>query len=57
MNEIDNILPKYSHTEIEKFYSEDNFIEAYFELLKLKIELIYKVVGLKYCDNDGIPKR
>jgi hypothetical protein len=57
MNEIDNILPKYSHTEIEKFDSEDNFMDAYVELLKLTIELIYKVVGLKYCDNDGIPKK
>lgn len=57
MNEIDNILPKYSNTEIEKFNSEDNFMDAYVELLKQTIELIYRVVGLKYCDNEGIPKK
>lgn len=57
MNEIDNILPKYSQTEIEKFDSEDNFMDAYVELLKQTIELIYKVVGLKYCDIDGVPKK
>lgn len=57
MNEIDNILPKYTHTEIEKFDSEDNFMDAYVELLKQSIELIYRVVGLKYCDIDGVPKK
>ena len=57
MNEIDNILPKYTHTEIKKFGSEDNFMDAYVELLKQTIELIYRVVGLKYCDIDGVPKK
>ena len=57
MNEIDSILPKYSQTEIEKFDSKDKFMDAYVELLKQTIELIYRVVGLKYCDNEGIPKK
>lgn len=57
MNEIDNILPKYSDAEIEKFDSEDKFMDAYVELLKQTIELIYRVVGLKYCDNYGVPKK
>lgn len=57
MNEIDNILPKYTDAEIEKFDSEDNFMDAYVELLKQTIELIYRVVGLKYCDVDGVPKK
>jgi hypothetical protein len=57
VNEIDNILPKYTQTEIEKFDSEDNFMDAYVELLKQTIELTYRVVGLKYCDNEGIPKK
>lgn len=57
MNEIDNILPKYSNAEIEKFDSEDKFMDAYVELLKQTIELIYRVVGLKYCDLDGLPKK
>jgi hypothetical protein len=57
MNEIDEILPKYSNAEIEKFDSEDKFMDAYVELLKQSIELIYRVVGLKYCDVDGVPKK
>lgn len=57
MNEIDNILPKYSNTEIEKFDSEDNFMDAYVELLKQTIELIYRVVDIKYCDIYGIPEK
>jgi hypothetical protein len=57
VNEIDDILPKYSNAEIEKFDSEDKFMDAYVELLKQTIELIYRVVGLKYCDIDGVPKK
>ena len=57
MNEILNILPKYSKADIEKFDSEDRFMDAFVELLKQSIELIYRVVGLKYCDLDGIPKK
>jgi hypothetical protein len=57
MNEILNILPKYSNADIEKFDSEDSFMDAYVELLKQSIELIYRVVGLKYCDLDGMPKK
>lgn len=57
MNEIKNIFPKYTNTEIERFDSEDKFMDAYVELLKQTIELIYRVVGLKYCDIDGVPKK
>lgn len=57
VNEIDDILPKYSNTEIEKFDSEDKFMDAYVELHKQTIELIYRVVGLKYCNLDGVPKK
>jgi hypothetical protein len=57
MNEINDILPKYSTAEIEKFDSEDKFMDAYVELLKQTIELIYRIVGLKYCDLDGVPKK
>jgi len=57
VNEIDDILPKYSNAEIEKFDSEDKFMDAYVELLKQTIELIYRVVGLKYCDIDGVHKK
>lgn len=57
MNEIDNILPKYSTAKIEKFDSEDEFMDAYVELLKQTIELIYRVVGIKYCDLVGVPRK
>lgn len=57
MNEILNISPKYTNADIEKFDSEDRFMDAFVELLKQSIELIYRVVGLKYCDLDGIPKK
>lgn len=57
MNEINNILPKYSDAEIERFDSEDKFMDAYVELLKQTIELIYRVVGLRYCDLEGVPKK
>lgn len=57
MNEIKNIFPKYTNTEIERFDSEDKFMDAYVELLKQTIELIYRVIGLKYCDIDGVPKK
>lgn len=57
MNEINNILPKYSDAEIERFDSEDKFMDAYVELLKQTIELIYRVVGFRYCDPEGVPKK
>lgn len=57
MNEIDDILPKYTDIKITEFDSEDNFMDAYVELLKQTIELIYRVVGLKYCDVAGVPKK
>ena len=56
MNEISNILPKYSTSDIEKFENEDSFMDAYVELLKQSIELVYRIVGIKYCDKNGIPK-
>jgi hypothetical protein len=57
MNEIKKILPKYSNAEIEKFDNEDKFMDAYVELLKQSIELIYRIVELEYCDIDGVPKK
>ena len=57
MNEINDILAKYSNEEIEKFDSENQFMDAYVELLKQTIELIYRVVGIKYCDFNGVPKK
>jgi hypothetical protein len=54
---INEILPKYSNAEVEKFDSEDKFINAYVELHKQTVELIYRIVELKYCDINGVPKK
>lgn len=57
MEEIKHIFPKYLHADIENFNNEDDFMEAFVELYKQSIELIYIVVGLKYYDKDNIPKK
>lgn len=57
MKEINDISPKYSNAEIEEFDSEDKFMGAYVELLKQTIKLIYRIIGLKYCEHDGVPKK
>jgi hypothetical protein len=57
MNDIEKIIPKYSQSDIEKFDYEDRFMEAYVELLKQSIELLYKIVGIRYCDENGIPQK
>jgi len=56
MNEIIDILPKYIEKDIAKFDSENDFMDAFVELLKQTIELIWRIVGFKYCDIDGEPK-
>lgn len=55
MKNIDEIILKYSDTEILKFDNEGMFMDAYVELLKQSIGLISKVVLLKYCDINGLP--
>lgn len=49
------ITPKYSESELEKFENEDLFMDAYVELLKQSIELLYHIVNYKYCDENGEP--
>lgn len=56
MEEFIITVPKYSEVEISEFNSNDAFMEAYVELLKQTIELLYRVVGLRYFDEDGIPQ-
>lgn len=57
MNEILDILPKYSNADIENFDSENSFMDAYVELLKQSIELIEIAVFRKYYDHDGNPQK
>ena len=56
MTKTDKIEPKYSDDEVANFATEDKFMDASVELLKQTIELLWTIVGLKYCDADGIPK-
>ena len=49
--------PKYKDLEVEKFDNEDLFMDAYVELLKQSIQLIYHIVDYKYCDDNGNPRK
>jgi len=55
MRKIENIIPKYSENEIQNFKNENSFMDAYVELLKQTIELLYLIVGERYCDENGDP--
>lgn len=57
MENLDQIMPKYSNIEIQKFDSEYRFMDAYVELLKHSIKLICIITELKYCDLNGVPKK
>ena len=57
MTEIELIVPKYSRTDIENFNNDDCFVEANVELLKQSVELLFRIVGKKYCDGNGIPNK
>jgi hypothetical protein len=57
MRKIENIIPKFSKKEIENFENENSFMDGYVELLKQTIELLYLIVGKRYCDENGEPKR
>jgi hypothetical protein len=55
MYEIEKIEPKYTSNQVLDFDNEDQFMDAYVELLKQSIQLIWIIVGLKYCGKDGEP--
>ncbi len=57
MAELEKINPKYSETEIKKFNNENQFMDAYVELLKQTIILLYSIVRDRYCEGkEGIPR-
>lgn len=56
MNNINDIVPKYIEKDIAKFDNENEFMDAYVELLKQTIELLWRIVDFKYCDKAGEPK-
>jgi len=55
MSKIAEIIPKYKHSEIEFFDNEHKFMDAYVELLKQTIELVYRIIEAAYFDEDEIP--
>ncbi len=58
MTELEKIKPKYSETEIKKFNNENQFMDAYVELLKQTITLLYLIVGDRYCEGkEGMPRK
>jgi len=48
---------KYTKTQIQDFDNEDQFMDAYVELLKQTILLITQVTKLRYFHKDGSPKQ
>lgn len=58
LDELRNIKPKYSLSELEGFDDENSFMDAYVELLKQSITLLYLTVGERYCEGEeGLPKK
>jgi len=58
LDELRNIKPKYSLTELKGFDDEESFMDAYVELLKKSITLLYLTVGERYCKGEeGLPKK
>lgn len=58
MNELHIIEPKYSKTELTEFKDENQFMDAYVELLKQTITLLFLIVGDRYCEGkEGVPRK
>ena len=58
LNELHKIEPKYSKTELTEFKDENQFMDAYVELLKQTITLLFLIVGDRYCEGtEGIPRK
>ncbi len=56
--ELNNITPKYSLKDLEDFDNENSFMDAYVELLKQSITLLFLIVGEKYCEGEEVlPKK
>ena len=52
MRIIKPLIPKYSEIQIHSFLSENEFMDAYVELLKQTIESLFYLVHAKYCDEN-----
>ncbi len=54
--EMQHIKPKYSKSEIVEFNDYHQFMDASVELLKQTIELLWILIGIGYCEENGEPK-
>jgi hypothetical protein len=50
------IIPKYTENEIYEFVDNDDYMDAYVELLKDSIECLWYIVYLKYFEKNDTPK-
>lgn len=55
-NSVQHIKPKYSESEISEFDDYHQFMDASVELLKQTIELLWILIRIGYCDENGEPK-
>lgn len=53
---MQHIKPKYSQSEINEFNDYHQFMDASVELLKQTIELLWILIRIGYCDENGEPK-
>lgn len=51
MNDLENISPKYSTTELTKFKDESKFMDAYVELLKQTIKILTLIISHRYFEG------
>jgi hypothetical protein len=53
---IQQIKRKYSKSDVNEFSDYHQFMDASVELLKQTIELLWILIGVGYCDDNGEPK-
>lgn len=54
---IQQIKRKYSKSDVHEFSDYHQFMDASVELLKQTIELLWILIGIGYCDENGKPKK
>lgn len=56
MFDINDLIPKYTEVELDKFSNESEFMDACVELHKDTIAILWILVEAEYCENEKIPK-
>jgi hypothetical protein len=54
---IQQIKRKYSKSDVHEFSDYHQFMDASVELMKQTIELLWILIGIGYCDENGEPKK